>query len=132
MEKNHPKVVLTARDADGAVVRNVELTPEEWYDSECPLNDSDEECRRLSVRTIEGYQTNSDGNIIQRWLNRYDAEGRLDELGEIESNWEPTIPPPPPGQSAADQLRRLGLLPGLRRAGRDDDERQLKLPTGDE
>src|SRR5713226_6080951 len=110
MTKRHPKVVLTARDADGAIVQELELTTYEWYEGECPLNDSDEECRRLSVRTIEGYQTNPEGKIIQRWKNTYDAEGRPEEIGEIESDWEPTIPSPPPGQSAGDQLRRLGLF----------------------
>jgi hypothetical protein len=111
MQRQHPKVVLTARDADGAIVQELELRPHEWYDGECPLNDSDEERRLLSVRTIEGYQTSPDGRIIQRWRNTYDAEGRLDELGEIETDWEPATPPPPRGESAGDQLRRLGLFP---------------------
>src|ERR1051326_2014544 len=90
METKHPKVVLTARDAGGAIAQVLELTPYDWDDGGCPLNDSDEVRRRLSVRTIEGYQTDSKGKVIQRWTNTYHADGSLDELGEIESDWEPS------------------------------------------
>ena len=131
MERQHSKVVLTARDAEGAVVQELELTIYEWYDGECPLIDSDEEYRRLSVRTIEGYQTNSEGKVIQRWRITCDAEGRQVDSEMLLDDWKPTIPTPPPGQSAADQLRRLGLLPSQKRSEGDDDERQLKPPIND-
>ncbi len=120
MERHHPKVVLTARDADGAIVQELELMPCEWYDGECPLIDSDEECRRLSVRTIEGYQTNPEGKIIQRWRITCDAEGRQEDSELLLDAWKPTTPPPPPGQSAADQLRRRGLFPPKERSDGDD------------
>jgi hypothetical protein len=129
MEKRHPKVVLTARDADDAIVLVLELTPEEWYGGERPLIDSDEECRRLSARTIEGYETEEDGKIFLRWRNTYDAGGHQNDSEVLQDDWEPTIPSPPPGQSALDQLRRLGLFPPKGPPEGDDDERQLKLPV---
>ena len=112
MDRQDSKVIITARDADGNIVKKLEVTPYEWYDGdeERPLIDSDEERLRLSVRSIEGYQTNSEGKVIQRWRGTYHADGRLDEMEEIETDWKPSIPPPPPGQSAADQLRRLGIF----------------------
>lgn len=131
MKKQDRKVVLTARDADGAIVQQLELTPYEWYDGECPLIDSDEECRRLSVRTIEGCQTDEYGKIYRKWKNTYDAEGRLEDSDLLLDDWKPTIPSPPPGQSAWDQLRRLGLFPPKERSAGDHDERQLKLPIDD-
>jgi hypothetical protein len=109
MKTQDSKVVLTACDADGTVMQELVLAPYEWYDGECPLIDSDEERRRLSVRTIEGYQANSEGKIIQRWKNTYDADGRLEDSEERLDDSKPSTPPPPPGQSAYDQLVRMGV-----------------------
>ena len=76
MAKPHPIVVLTARNADGVVVRQREYTPEEWYDGDVPLIDKVDECKRLSVRTIEGYHTDQTGSIYKRWMITCGAEGR--------------------------------------------------------
>jgi hypothetical protein len=119
MKREHPKVVLTACDAEGAIIQELELSPYEWYDGEVPLIDREGEIQRLGVRSIEGYQTEEDGRVIQRWKQTYDAEGRLEDEWEWD-DWKPSRPSPPPGQSAADQLRQLGLLPGQSRPDRQD------------
>src|SRR5689334_11130706 len=43
------------------------------------LIDDENECGRLGVRTVEGYQTDRDGRIYRRWKNTYDAEGRFED-----------------------------------------------------
>jgi hypothetical protein len=121
MKIPHPKVVITARDAEGTIVQELELSPYEWYDGEVPLIDRDDECRRLGVRSIEGYHTDKEGRVYKRWKNTYDAQGQLEDM-ERWSDWKPSIPSPPPGQSAADQLREAGLLPGATRSERPDAE----------
>ncbi len=54
MKRQPFMVYLTARDADGAIVQELEVTTENWYDGEVPLIDSDEECRRLGVPKHRG------------------------------------------------------------------------------
>lgn len=109
----HPKVVLRAYDNDGLVVRATDIGLSDWYDGEVPLIDDPNECARLGVRSLEGQRSDQTGRITQRWVHTYNAAGQLVDT-VAQDDWEPTrdnrTPPPKKGQSAADQIRQLGLF----------------------
>lgn len=82
------RVVITARNLNGDVVQELDLSAAEWYDGEVPLIDDDNECRRLAIRTVEGFQTDRYCKIYKRWKIILDAEGRTQETEEWD-DWQP-------------------------------------------
>lgn len=77
-------VIVAARDAEGNVVAELTISSFQWYESLHALIDEAEERRRLSVRSIDGYQTDGTGRVYERWRNVYDAAGVLIDSRELD------------------------------------------------
>jgi len=76
-------VVLSIRDISGQILGEEQIPLDVWYDGLHPLIDDSAVRKDQGVRSIEGIQLNSRGDVSSKWRVEYDAEGRVKESTEL-------------------------------------------------
>lgn len=72
-------VEVRSYDAQNQLVFHQVFPNSKWYEELHPIIDSDEERVRLSIKTTEGHQYDSSGDITVRWRLIYSQTGQLAE-----------------------------------------------------
>jgi hypothetical protein len=70
-------VLLTARDAGGALLLREAIAPAEWDDRAHPLLDDPDERLRLGITRIDAVLYDSAGRVRHRWQYAVDARGAI-------------------------------------------------------